>query len=201
MWQCLRLAGICGLALVLGGCASGSGWKGASEEAEYEQARAGGRLSAPRDNRFYAEIHRGTRIYVFADPDEYERFRWSGRIERAVTAIAAGADGQTVQFALSREEAREQERQVAYRGAAQEMFAGRLAGDANGFYGEIHHGTGLDRRIYVFGNWAELQRFRRDGGMAEAETFADLGPEQQTVIVAGPPDEALARFRAIHRLH
>lgn len=197
MRQMLRI----GLAAVLvssllGACASDGGWKGASEEAAYEQAREAGKLAAPRDNRFYAEIHRDGRIYVFADADEYARFRWSGRIERAVTAIGAGANGQTVQFALNRDEAREQERRVTWRGAAQEMFDGRLAGDGDGFYGEVHR----DGRIYVFANWAELLQFRRSGAVAGAEPLADFGPEQQTVIVAGPPDEALARFRAIYRL-
>jgi hypothetical protein len=196
MRQWMQSGGVCALAMVLGACANSSGWKGVKLETEYERTSVAGRLSAPRDNRFYAEIHRDARIYVFADADEYVRFRWSGRVERAVTAIAAGANGQTVQFALNREEAREQERQVAYRGAAQEMFGGRLAGDVDGFYGEIHR----DDRIYVFASWAELQQFRRDGGVADAEPMPEFGPEQQTVIVAGPPDEALARFRALYRL-
>lgn len=191
------LIGLTGvLATLMGACATDGGWKGANEEAAYEQAREAGKLAAPRDNRFYSEIHRDGRIYVFADADEYARFRWSGRIERAVTTVGAGANGQTVQFALNRDEAREQERRAAYQGAAQEMFDGRLAGDSDGFYGEIHR----DGRIYVFTSWVALQQFRRDGTVAGAEPIADLGPEQQTVIVAGPPDEALARFRAMYRL-
>ncbi|MES0874721.1 hypothetical protein [Sinimarinibacterium thermocellulolyticum] len=178
----------------LGACAVDGRWRGAAEEAQYEQALGGGTLAAPRANRFYAEVHRDARIYVFADADVYARFLWSGRIEHAVTAIGAGANGQTVQFALSRAEAREQERRVAWRGAAQAMFEGLLAGDGESFYGEVYR----DGRIYVFASWAALQRFRRDGALPDAERLTDFGPEQQTVIVAGPVEATLTRFRAIH---
>ena len=194
MRRIMQIGGALGLAATLGACAVDGAWMGADDESAYEQARDAGRLAAPRDNRFYAEIHRDGRIHVFADADAYARFRWSGRVAHAVTAI--GADGQAVQFALNPVEAREQEQRVGYRGAAQQMFEGRLAGHGDGFYGEVHR----DGRIYVFASWSELQQFRRDGHVADAERLVDFGPEQQTVIVAGPPDIALARFRALHRM-
>lgn len=196
MRQGLRRVGLAVLAGTLAGCAVDGGWMGAGDEAEYEQAHAAGQLAAPRDNRFYVEVHGDDRIQVFADAAEYERFRWTGRIERAVTAIGAGTQGQTVQYALNPVEAREQERRVGYQGAAQQMYDGRLGGHADRFYGEIHR----DGRIYVFSDWAALQAFRHDGRVTATETFAALGPEQQTVIVAGPPEATLARFRAVHRL-
>jgi hypothetical protein len=184
----------------LAGCAS-IGWRGAEAEKQYDKDLEARRLAEVNNNDDYFEIHEDGRIFVLSDVADYRQWRATGEIPLGVTRIGAGPNGETVKMALIRKEAKVMESKVGFKGGAQRMYEGELAGIDKGFYGEVQR----DARIHVFSDWRSLDAFRKTGAAAGA-TLPGMGPKGETVVfvqggdaAAAPPD-TLARFKAVHEL-
>jgi hypothetical protein len=185
----------------LAGCATKDGWKGAEAEKAYDKETAAKAEAAKLNNGHYFEIHHEGRIYVLTDPKGYEIFRATGEIPLVVTRIGAGPNRETVKLELTKAEAKAMEKTVGYKGGAQKMYEGELKGAAQGFYGEIHR----EGRIYVFGDWKDLEAFKATGEAAYGLTLIGKGPDRQTVVFVQnskssqqAPTETIARFESMY---
>lgn len=187
--------------LAVSGCGVKGGWMGAEAEKAYEKDMKAKAEAAKLNNGFYVELHKEGRIYVLSDAKEYETFRRTDEIPLVVTKIGAGPNRETVKLGLLKSEAKAMEKTVGYKGSAQKMFEGELKGAEKGFYGEIHkHG-----RIYVFGEWKDLEDFKSTGEAAFGVTRIGFGPDRETVVFVqnaksakNPPDAAAAQFQSIY---
>jgi hypothetical protein len=183
--------------LCTSGCATHGGWMGADAEKSYDAALDARRIAAELDNDDYYEIHKDGRTYVLADLKDYQTFLATGEIPLAVTKIGGAPDGGTLKMALTKKDAKAMEKIVGYKGAAQRMFEGDVAGSNLGFYGEIHRADA----IWVFGDWSSLATYRRNGA-ATGTTQPGAGPngESVTFVVAANGDATAlqAKFRSVY---
>ncbi len=138
------------------------------------------------NNDDYYQVHKEGRILVFSDQEHYQIWQQTGEIPLAVTRIGEGPAGETVVMQLNKSEADSMVKTVGYKGAAQRMYEGDLAGAADGFYGELIS----DSRIYVFDNADNLASFRGTGHVACGVTQIGVGPSSQTVVFAQSCDAA-----------
>jgi len=180
----------CASAVLLGasGCATTEGGT----------ASAGASTSAakPAPEVFGAIIyHENGRIFNFADSPNYKQFLSSGELAYLRTFIGAGKNGETMVYALTKDEGSKKDISAA------EMFMRGDVKDAPNFYGEIiKHG-----RFHVFGEYGDWKDFLANGEMTF--TFTDIGggPGGKTVVYAQNkktqgkrPDALIAKFKAFH---
>jgi hypothetical protein len=193
MRQSLRIVPMLLLAtLTLGGCAA-NGWKGADAEKAYDDQAAARRLADERNNDDYYEIHKDNRIVVLSDAGDYKVYVATNETPLVVTKIGAGPKGETLRFALTKKDAKAMEKIVGYKGAAQKMYEGDMAGADTNFYGEIHDAG----KIYVFGDWASLAAYRKSG-VANGSSQDGAGPEGETVVFVNAGPDAQSRFASLN---
>ncbi len=197
--------------VLLTGCAVSGGWMGVEAEKSYSSSPAtpaAAAKTAPvvsENNDDYYQVHKDGRILVFSDHEHYKIWQQTGEVPLAVTRIGEGPAGETVVMQLNKSEANSMVKTVGYKGAAQRMYEGELAGSAEGFYGELIS----DSRIYVFDNADNLASFRGTGHVACGVTQIGVGPASQTVVFAqscdmaskSKPEMAIKRFRQQYALN
>lgn len=163
----------------------------ASAEPEPEQPASNG----PNNDDVYLIEHEG-RLYVFDDEAIYQSFMAHGETAYRLVRVGEGPGGSTLVFGL-RDEDKEKREGIA----AVDMYDGRLAGAAEGFYAEVLH----DGRFYVFSEWADLVAFQRTRIADLRYTEIGAGPGGRTVVYVlnndnkkAKPVELIARFKRIH---
>lgn len=187
-------------AILLTGCATKDGWKGAATEKVYDKELEAQRAAGELNHDDYYEIHKDGRIYVLSDYKEYQTWLKTNEIPLVVTKIGVGPRGETVKLGLIKKEAKAMEKTVGYKGAAQKMFEGELVGLEKGFYGEVHK----ENRIWVFENGKDLAAFQTSGEVPCGITQVGAGPGGKTVVFAqnckaaakAKPVDAMARFQS-----
>lgn len=143
----------------------------------------------------YLVEHEG-RLYVFDDEAVYKSFMLHGETAYRLVRIGEGPAGSTLVFGLRDEDKAKREGI-----AAVDMYDGRLAGAAEGFYAEVLH----DGRFYVFSEWADLVNFQRTRIADLRYTEIGAGPGGRTVVYVlnetnkkEKPIDLIARFKRIH---
>lgn len=143
----------------------------------------------------YLIEHEG-RLYVFDDEAVYQSFMAHGETAYRLVRVGEGPGGSTLVFGL-RGEDKEKREGIA----AVDMYDGRLAGAAEGFYAEVLH----DGRFYVFSEWQDLVNFQRTRIADLRYTEIGAGPGGRTVVYVlnqdnkkDKPMEQIARFKRIH---
>lgn len=195
MRACLAAA----LVVTLSGCAATGGWQGAAAEKAYDKQLEARRLAEVLNHDDYYEIHKDNRIYAFSDYKDYQGWISTGEVPLVVTKISAGPNGETIKLQLNKKEAKEMEKTIGYKGAAQKMFEGELVGLEKGFYGEVQK----DRKIWVFENGKDLAEFHKSGEVPCGITQIGSGPEGKSVVFVqnckaaakAKPEDAMARFK------
>ncbi|MGQ0585679.1 MAG: hypothetical protein ACT4PK_00545 [Gammaproteobacteria bacterium] len=174
---------------VLSACGAPGHWMGAGAEKMYDQNLEAIRATAVLNNDDYYELHRDGRIYVIADAGDLREFLGNGELPLRVTRIGGGPKGETIVFGIARPESKKKDGFGSV-----EMYDGKREGSKKGFYAEVCR----DNQCYVFGNWADLDAFRKSGD-ASGLSKADLtGPGGEVVMVAQPADALIERFRTVH---
>jgi len=201
MFKAIQAVAAAMAVIAASGCAAKDGWKGAAAEKTYDKEMAAKAEAAKLNNGHYFEIHQEGRIFVLTDPKGYEIFRATGEIPLVVTRIGAGPNRETVKLELTKAEAKAMEKTVGYKGTAQKMYEGELKGAEQGFYGEIRR----EGRIYVFGDWKDLEAFKASGEAAYGLTLIGKGPDRETVVFVQnskssqqAPTETIARFESMY---
>ncbi|MDX1497495.1 MAG: hypothetical protein R3352_08070 [Salinisphaeraceae bacterium] len=143
----------------------------------------------------YLIEHEG-RLYVFDDEAVYQSFMSHGETAYRLVRVGEGPGGSTLVFGL-RDEDKEKREGIA----AVDMYDGRLAGAAEGFYAEVLH----DGRFYVFSEWDDLVAFQRTRIADLRYTEIGAGPGGRTVVYVlnesnkkEKPLSQVARFKRIH---
>lgn len=184
------------LGLGLSGCATEQG--AAKSEAKTETVKAVAVETKAALPQQYFELHKDGRIWVFGDAALYKTAVAGKEVPLAMTRIGAGPKRETVIFGLTKDESKKVSSlpQIA-------MFEGKLAGAAEGFYGEIHK----DGRHVVFDGWKEMKDFRHSGEAPYVFTYVAAGPQRATVVYVRnkaqskvAPDALIAQFRKFHGL-
>lgn len=121
----------------------------------------------------YYQVYQEGRIYVFDDFKTYIGFIKNGETPFRLTRIGAGPSGETLVFGLS-----EQDKTMRTGLGSVDLYDGKTAGIAEGFYGEVVK----DGRIYVFGDWNDLKAFIAVGEAPLRYTQIGAGPNGETVI-------------------
>lgn len=181
-----------GAAVLMSGCASEGKWMGADAEKKYDKELEASRLAAIRNSDDYYEYHKDGVIYVLSDRKDLRTFLTADEIPLRVTQIGGGPNGERLVFALMKHEAKAMEGKVGYKGGAQQMYEGTLEGYEKDFYGEVMKGG----RYYVFGSWAELKAFKRDG-QARTLSSGTTGDGKPVVFTTDKP-QVLERFKELH---
>lgn len=143
----------------------------------------------------YLAEHEG-RLYVFDDEAVYQSFMQHGETAYRLVRVGEGPGGSTLVFGLRDEDKAKREGI-----AAVDMYDGRLAGAAEGFYAEVLH----DGRFYVFSEWQDLVDFQRTRIADLRYTEIGAGPGGRTVVYVlnesnkkHKPVDLIARFKRIH---
>jgi hypothetical protein len=122
-------------------------------------------------NEIY-EVHEDGRIYAFYNRALYKEFISVGETPFRLTQIAAGPNGETMVFGLTKEDKK--------KGAdtpAAKLYEGKLQPAAD-FYAEtLRHG-----RIYVFSDFADMQPVRQFGHPNFFYLEVGAGPQGETVV-------------------
>lgn len=184
-------AGLLGLAaLTLAACATKDGWKGAEAEKAYDAELNSKRLAEGLNNDDYYELMADGRILVFSDAKDFKVWLKTNEIPLAVTKFRAGPNGETVKFALTKNETKAMEKIVGYKGGAQNLYEGNVPGIAKGFFGFVKKAD----TYYVFDNYNVLMTFKKTGeGTGATETLA-TGQSAVYVGAASVPKEGSERF-------
>lgn len=118
------------------------------------------------------EVHEDGRIYAFYDRALYSEFLQVGETPFRLTRIAAGPNGETMVFGLTRSDKK--------KGAdtpAVKLYEKKLQ-PAEKFYAEtVRHG-----RIYVFDNFDDMQPVRQFGHPNFFYMEVGAGPKGETVV-------------------
>ncbi len=200
-----HLALVATATLLLAGCGVKGGWMGADAEKTYDKELEAKRLAENKNNDDYFEIHKDGRIYVLSDLKEYQTWLKTDEIPLVVTKIGVGPNGETVKMALIKKEAKAMEKIVGYKGAAEQMYEGKLVGLEKGFYGEVHKSN----KIWVFENGKDLHEFQKSGEVPCGITQIGAGPEGKTLVYVqnckaaakAKPEASIAKFRSIYGLN
>ena len=174
---------------MLAACAAPGHWQGAGAEKMYDQNLEAVRATAVLNNDDYYELHRDGRIYVIADAADLKEFLATGELPLRVTRIGGGPKGETVVFGIARPESKKKEGFGAV-----EMYDRNRQGAAKDFYAEICR----DNQCYVFGNWADLDAFRKSGNASTLSKADVTGPAGEAVMVAQPAEALVERFKTAH---
>lgn len=193
------------LASALAGCATKDVWMGADAEKAYDKKLDSKRMAELFNNGEYFEIHKDKRIYAFSSGKAVEQWKQTDEIPLVVTQIGSGPNGETVKMQLTKAEGKAMEQKAGYKGAAQKMYEGELAGIEIGFYGEVNQ----DKKIWVFENGKDLQAFKQSGEVPCGITQIGAGPEGKTVVFVqnckaaakAKPEESMARFKKSYGLN
>ena len=182
--------------LAMTGCAAKGGWMGAEAEKNYDKELDAKRLAGILNNSDYYEFTKDGRIFVVANPKDYQVYLRAGEIPLRVTKFGAGPKGETVIYALTKNESKAMEKIVGYQGGAQKMYEGKLEGIAVGFFGLVIK----DDTDYVFSKWSDLQAFKASGS---ATGYSEPGPDGHTVIyvnAAQRPADLADRLKRLYTL-
>ena len=146
----------------------------------------------------YYEVEHEGRLYVFDDAKGYLSFLSTHDAPYRLTRIGSGPNGETVVFALRKED---KKKQSGIAGVM--MYEGKLDGAEQGFYAEIQR----EGRIYVFNEWKDVQDFRSVGEAPYRYTDIGAGPNGVTVVYVlnksnkkVRPDSLIGQFRALHSM-
>lgn len=146
----------------------------------------------------YYEAHHDGRIYVFDDFATYAGFLQHAETPYRFMRIGGAPDGKTVVFGLTDDD-KEKRSGIA----AVELWDGQIQGASEGFYGEVL----LENRLYVFGDWAQLQDFRITHEAPLRHTRIGEGPGGRTVVFvldaatkAQVPEKLISEFQRRHGL-
>jgi len=180
------------LGAMLAACGTQGGWKGAELEKAYDKELEAQRLASVRNSDDYYEYHLENEILVLADKKDVQVYLKANEIPLRVTKIGGGPNGERLVFALMKNEAKAMEKKVGYKGGAQQMYEGTLAGNDKGFYGEVLKGG----RYVVFGAWKDLQAFRQSGAANPVSSGTAADGKPVTFTTDNP--EVLARFKELH---
>lgn len=180
--------------VALGGCATKGGWMGAEAEKAYDKELEAKRLASVLNNDDYYEFTKDGRIYVVSDAKDYQVWLKAAEIPLRVTKFGAGPNGETVIFALTKNESKAMEKVVGYQGGAQKMYEGTLAGAEFGFFGLVIR----DDTYYVFAKWADLQSFKKTGA---ASGYAEEGPDGHKVIYVNAQERPAALTERLKKLY
>lgn len=192
MLHSTRVALVAAVVIGLSGCAAKGTWMGADAEKTYDKELEIKRLAEVLNNDDYYEIHKDDRIYVIADAKIYKTWLQTGEIALNVTRIGGGPKGETLRMALTKNEAKAMEGKVGYKGGAQNMYEGTVAGLEKGFFGFVMKND----HYYAFDNWKQLDGFRKTGQMpAGANTVKNGAPDGKTVTYANNSEELAKRFK------
>ena len=170
-------------------CGAPGHWQGAGAEKMYDQNLEAQRATAVLNNDDYYEIHKDGRIYVIADAGDLREFLGNGELPLRVTRIGGGPRGETLVFGIARPESKKKEGFGAV-----EMYDGKREGARKDFYAEVCR----DNQCYVFGNWADLDAFRKSGDASSLSKADITGPAGEAVMVAQPAEALVERFKAVH---
>jgi hypothetical protein len=165
-------------AVMLSGCATSNGWKGAVAEKAYDKDLEIRRLSEVANNDDYYEFEKDGRIYVLTDAKDYRGFRSMGELPYSTKKIGGGPGGKTIVYGLVKSETKLLEKDPRAQGAAQKMYEGKLKGMEKNFFGLVETGE----TTYVFADWNDLQAFKSSGS---ARGFAETVPGAGRVVYAG----------------
>jgi hypothetical protein len=179
-------------ALFVAACGTSGSWQGAAKEKAYDKDLAAARQAAVSNGDDYYEYHVEGEILVLADKKDVKVYLTAAEIPLRVTKIGGGPNGERLVFALMKNEAKAMEKKVGYKGGAQQMYEGSLEGHDKGFYGEVMKGG----KYYVFGTWADLMAFRKNGTVSTVSTGTTS--DGKPVVFATSDGEALARFKELH---
>ena len=169
---------------VIAGCAAPSSGSGSS--------------SASAEKTFFAQIyHENGRTYMFGDVKNYKQFLSVDEVTYTRTKIGAGKSGETIVYALTKDESKK-----LVPGTAERFFSGKVTA-APSFYGEVvKHG-----RFHVFGSFEDMKAFLASGEVPLTYTEIGTGPKGATVIYAlnnktakQKPTALVAEFKAFHGL-
>lgn len=192
----MTLAAVVVLGLGLSGCATEQG--ATRGEAKTETAKAAAVETSATLPQQYFELHKDGRIWVFGDAALYKGAVAGKEVPLAMTRIGAGPKRETVVFGLTKDESKK----VASLGQVV-LFEGKVAGVAEGFYGEIVK----NGRHYVFDGWNEMKAFRNSGEAPYVFTYVGAGPKKATVVYVRNkaqsktvPSPLIAQFRQFHGL-
>lgn len=192
----IRIVTLAAVLAAVNGCAVKGGWMGADAEKKYDQELAATRLAEDRNNDDYYEIHKDGRIYVLSDAKAYKIWLQTDEIPLVVSQIGVGPNGETVKLALIKNEAKAMENKVGFKGAAQQMFEGTLAGMDKNFFGFVKKTD----TYFVFDNWQKLATYRRTGA---ADGLASTGGPDGAKVVFVAEGEAAEklkeRFTKLHQ--
>ena len=171
---------------VITGCAASASNPGGSSK------------TSSTEKTFFAQIyHENGRTYMFGDVKNYKQFLAVDEVTYTRTKIGAGKSGETIIYALTKDESKK-----LVPGAAERFFTGQVT-DAPSFYGEvIKHG-----RFHVFGSFEDMKAFLASGEVPLTYTEIGTGPKGATVIYAlnkktakQKPTALVAEFKAFHGL-
>jgi len=121
----------------------------------------------------YYQVYRDGRIYVFDDFKVYQSFLELGEATFRLTRIGAGPKGETVVFGL-----RKADKKKPMLSGVVNMYDGKVSGIKEGFYAEVI----LDERVYIFGQWADLQAFLNAGKATYRYTDIAAGTKGVTLV-------------------
>lgn len=118
------------------------------------------------------EVHEDGRIYAFYDHDLYKEFLAVGETPFRLTRIAAGPNGETMVFGLTR-----QDKKKGANTPALKLYENTVQ-PADDFYAEtVRHG-----RIYVFDRFSDMQPVRQFGHPNFFYMEVGAGPNGKTVV-------------------
>lgn len=118
------------------------------------------------------EVHEDGRIYAFYDRALYKEFLQVGETPFRLTRIAAGPNGETMVFGLTKNDKKKGTDTPAVK-----LYENKLK-PAEDFYAEtVRHG-----RIYVFDSFADMQPVRQFGHPNFFYMEVAAGPKGETVV-------------------
>ncbi|GEM_PF-496674 len=141
-------------------------------------------------------VEHENRLYVFDDEQVYASFMEHEETPYRLVRIGDGPNGSTLVFGL-----RDEDKAKSSGIASVDMYDGRLAGAAQGFYAEVLH----DNRFYVFSEWNDLVNFQQTRTADLRFTEIGAGPGGRTVVYVlnedNKKDRPVALIERFHRIH
>lgn len=138
------------------------------------------------------EVHEDGRIYAFYDKALYDEFLQVGETAFRLTQIAAGPNGETMVYGLTKGD-----KKKGVDTPAVKLYAGKIPA-AEAFYGEMRRHD----RIYVFSTFNDMHTVRQFGHPNFFYTEIGSGPKGETVVYVlnksnkkKKPVELMAEFK------